>query len=54
MAIGRLTDTLQILWEASDAEDWINQENWIPFCPQRRLYTSSTSGRISGRRPVRL
>jgi hypothetical protein len=25
------TDTLQILWEASEAEDWINQENWIPF-----------------------
>lgn len=31
MPIGRLTETLQIIWEASEAEDWIDQENWIPF-----------------------
>jgi hypothetical protein len=31
MPIGRLTESLQIIWEASEADDWINQENWIPF-----------------------
>ena len=29
--IGRLTESLQIIWEASEADDWIDQENWIPF-----------------------
>jgi hypothetical protein len=31
MPIGRLTESLQIIWEASEADDWVNQENWIPF-----------------------
>ena len=31
MPIGRLTESLQIIWEASEADDWIDQENWIPF-----------------------
>jgi hypothetical protein len=31
MPIGRLTESLQIIWEVSEADDWINQENWIPF-----------------------
>ena len=31
MPIGRLAESLQLIWEASEADDWINQENWIPF-----------------------
>lgn len=29
--IGRLTEALQLIWEASEAEDWVNQENWLPL-----------------------
>lgn len=27
----QVIDTLCLLWEASEAEEWINQIQWIPF-----------------------
>lgn len=29
--VKELIDTLCLLWEASDAEEWIDQIQWIPF-----------------------
>jgi hypothetical protein len=29
--IGRLAEELQLIWEASEAEEWIDRLEWIPF-----------------------
>jgi len=30
-SVKELVDALGLLWEASDAEEWIGQIQWIPF-----------------------
>ena len=30
-SIGQLAQALQLIWSASEAEEWINQLDWIPF-----------------------
>ena len=29
--IGQLADELCLIWEASEAEEWVDQMRWIPF-----------------------
>jgi hypothetical protein len=30
-SIGVLAENIYVLWEASDAEEWLNKVDWIPF-----------------------
>lgn len=30
-SIGQLAENIYLVWEASEAEEWINVINWIPF-----------------------
>ena len=30
-SIGELTESIYLLWEASEAQEWINVVDWIPF-----------------------
>jgi hypothetical protein len=30
-SIGRLAEELQLIWETSEAEEWIDKLDWIPF-----------------------
>ena len=30
-SIGELAETIYLLWEASEAQEWINVVDWIPF-----------------------
>jgi len=30
-SVGRLAETLRLVWEATEASEWIGREDWIPF-----------------------
>lgn len=32
-SVGRLAETLRLVWEATEASEWIGREEWIPFQP---------------------
>jgi hypothetical protein len=29
--VGRLAESLHLIWEATEADEWIGHEDWIPF-----------------------
>jgi hypothetical protein len=32
-SIGRIADAMYLLWVASEAEEWMDQEQWLPVSP---------------------